>query len=118
MVCSIDRTALSGDGVWVLAERQHGVVSRQQLLDAGLSRRGIQHRLKRGRIHSVESGVYAVGRPALTREGRWMAAVLACGPGAMLSHRSAAALWGIGEEGGAIEVTVRTVSPRRRRGVR
>jgi very-short-patch-repair endonuclease len=47
-----------------------------------------------------------------------MAAVLACGPAAMLSHRSAAALWGIAEEGGAIEVTVRSASPRRRGGVR
>jgi very-short-patch-repair endonuclease len=101
-----------------LAKGQHGVVSRQQLLDLGLSRRSIQHRLARGRLHPVVGGVYAVGRPDLTRQGRWMAAVLACGAGAMLSHRSAAALWGVGGEGREIEVTLRTASPRRRPGVR
>lgn len=115
-MCSIDRTA-SGGGVWDLAERQYGVVSRGQLLDAGLSRRGIQHRLKTGRLHSVAAGVYAVGRPELTRNGSWMAAVLACGPGAALSHRSAATLWGVGRERGEIEITVRTASPRRRPGI-
>jgi len=66
----------------------------------------------------VGRGVYSVGRPELTREGRWMVGALACGPGALLSHRSAAALWGIGEESGDIEVTVRTSSPRRRKGIR
>jgi very-short-patch-repair endonuclease len=94
------------------------VVSRQQLIEGGLSRRGIEHRLSSGRLHLVRLGVYAVGRPDLTREGRWMAATLACGPGAMLSHRSAAALWGIGGESGEIEVTLRTASPRRRMGIR
>jgi very-short-patch-repair endonuclease len=74
--------------------------------------------LARGRLHLVTPGVYAVGRPDLTQEGRWTAAVFASGPGAMLSHRSAAALWGIGDEGSEIEVTVRTASPRRRAGVR
>lgn len=116
-MCSIDRTA-DGSGGWSLARGQHGVVSRRQLLDLGLSRRAIQHRLARGRLHLVSSGVYAVGRPDLTQEGRWTAALLASGPGAMLSHRSAAALWGIGDEGGEIEVTVRTASPRRRTGIR
>ena len=52
-------------------------------------------------------GVYAVGRPELTPLGRWMAAVLASGRDAALSHRSAAALWGIGSRGTvALEVTV------------
>jgi very-short-patch-repair endonuclease len=100
-----------------LARRQHGVVSRRQLLDSGLSRRAIQHRLARGRLHLVTGGVYAVGRPDLTLHGRWMAAVLACGPGAMLSHCSAAALWGLGDQRSEIEVTVRTASPRRRSGM-
>ncbi len=64
-------------------------------------------------------GVYAVGRPELTLHGRWMAAVLACGQGAILSHGSAAALWGIlPERGGSIEVSVPTVSAHRFAGVR
>jgi len=84
--------------VWRLAERQHGVVSRRQLLDFGLSGRSIEHRLAIGRLHLLRRGVYVVGRPELNREGRWMAAILACGDGAVLSHRSAAALWEIGPE--------------------
>jgi very-short-patch-repair endonuclease len=54
----------------------------------------------------VRRGVYAVGRPQLTRHGRWMAAVLSCGPEAVLSHRSAAALWELAAEGDAIEISV------------
>lgn len=72
------------------------------------ARRGrIEHRVGRGRLHLVMRGVYAVGWPRLTRERRWMAAVLACGEGAALSHRSAAGLWRIGEEQrGQIDVSV------------
>ncbi|HSD79418.1 MAG TPA: type IV toxin-antitoxin system AbiEi family antitoxin domain-containing protein [Solirubrobacteraceae bacterium] len=78
-----------------LAGRQHGVVARAQLADLGLRRRAIGHRLDCGRLHPVHRGVYAVGHRALSRESAWMAAVLAGGPGAVLSHRSAAALWGV-----------------------
>jgi very-short-patch-repair endonuclease len=83
-----------------LARRQHGVVSRDQLLALGLTRRGIEHRTARGRLHIVARGIYAVGRPELTRQGRWMATILACGgPGIVaLSHSSAAALFEIGVE--------------------
>lgn len=110
---------MAGGDVWRLADTQHGVVARRQLLELGLSRRAIEHRLMRGRLHLVTSGVYAVGRPQLTRHGRWMAAVLACGPGAMLSHGSAAALWGVGREQRRwIEVSVRGPWARRRDGVR
>jgi very-short-patch-repair endonuclease len=117
MGSSIDQ-ALSR-GVWELVRRQHGVIARRQLLELGLSAQAIQHRLDRGRLHRVERGVYAVGRPALTQRGRWMAAVLCCGSRAALSHGSAAALWGIGEEPAAnTEVTVPFASPRRRAGVR
>lgn len=92
---------------WELAGRQHGVVARRQLLELGFSKSAIEHRLARGRLHLVMHGVYAVGWPALTRERRWMAAVLACGDEAMLSHRSAAAFWGIGtEKRGVVDVTV------------
>ena len=79
----------------MLAGRQHGVVSHRQLLRLGLGRGAITHRSAAGRLHPVHIGVYAVGHPKLTERGRWLAAVLACGPGAVLSHRSAAALWGL-----------------------
>ena len=84
----------------------------------GFTRNAIEHRIATGRLYSVARGVYVVGRSELTQHGTWMAAVLACGPGAMLSHGSAAALWGIGREWREIEVTVRSASPRRRSGVR
>jgi very-short-patch-repair endonuclease len=76
-----------------LAGTQHGVVARRQLLALGVGRRAIEHRVARGRLHVVHRGVYAVGHRALTQHGRWIAAVLAAGPDAVLSHRSAAALW-------------------------
>jgi Transcriptional regulator, AbiEi antitoxin/Protein of unknown function (DUF559) len=78
-----------------LAARQHGVVSREQLEALGVGRRAVSHRAAAGRLHRVHRGVYAVGHPILTPNGHRMAAVLACGPGAALSHASAAALWGI-----------------------
>jgi very-short-patch-repair endonuclease len=81
--------------VWTLARRQHGVVSREQLLELGYTRDAVKHRLRRGRLHPVARGVYAVGRLELTRYGRWMTAVLSCGPQAVLSHQSAAELWEI-----------------------
>ena len=84
MVCSNDQS--SPGGAWGLASRQHGVVSARQLARTGLSRRAVQHRVARGRLHRVMRGVYAVGRPGLTRKGHWMAAVLSCGPGAVLSR--------------------------------
>jgi very-short-patch-repair endonuclease len=79
----------------VLAERQHGVVGRGQLLRLGLTGEAIEVRIRAGRLHPVQAGVYAVGHRAIKREGRWMAAVLVSGPAAVLSHFSAAALWGI-----------------------
>jgi very-short-patch-repair endonuclease len=82
---------------WKRATEQHGVVSRRQLLELGFHPRSIDHRLVNGRLHRTRwRGVYAVGRPELTRYGTWMAAVLACGEGAFLSHRSAASLWQMG----------------------
>lgn len=83
-----------------------------------MSQRGIEHRVARGRLHPVRTGVYAVGRPELSRHGRWMAAVLASGPKAALSHSSAAALWQLAaERPGLIEVSVPVTSRPRRRGV-
>jgi very-short-patch-repair endonuclease len=98
-----------------LAERQHGVLARRQLIALGLSRSEIGGRLERGQLHLIHRGVYAVGHRLVTREGRWMAAVLSAGPGAALSHRSAAALWRIRQTASArIEVTVPTQIRRRK----
>jgi hypothetical protein len=83
------------DEVTALAVRQHGVVGLSQLRELGLSARAVQHRAARRRFHRIHRGVYAIGYPKLTGHGQWMAAVLACGPRAVLSHRSAAGLWGL-----------------------
>jgi putative AbiEi antitoxin of type IV toxin-antitoxin system/uncharacterized protein DUF559 len=89
-----------------VAGRQWGVVSVSQVLAAGLTRAGIVRRVRAGRLHPVHRGVYAVGHVRLGREGRRSAAVLACGPGAVLSHRSAAAHWGLlGTAAALIDVT-------------
>ena len=78
-----------------LAARQHGVVARRQLEALGFTAPGIKHRVACGRLHPVHRGVYAVGHASLAPRGWQLAAVLACGAGALLSHRSAAALWGL-----------------------
>jgi very-short-patch-repair endonuclease len=102
-----------------LARAQHGVLSRHDLERLGFSKMAIDHRVASGRLHLISRGVYAVGRPELTPHGRWMAAVLACGERAMLSHRSAAELWGIGfEEAGQIDVTVARRHEVRRTGLK
>jgi very-short-patch-repair endonuclease len=71
------------------------VISRRQLLAAGLGSRAIERRLEAGRLHRLFRGVYALGHAKLSQRSRWMAAVLAGGPDAVLSHRSAAPLWGL-----------------------
>ena len=72
-----------------------------------MTRRAIERRLEAGRLHLLHPGVYAVGHRVIPKEGWWMAAVLASGPGALLSHRSAAALWGLrGYSEGPVHVTV------------
>jgi very-short-patch-repair endonuclease len=116
--------------IWRLASNQHGVVTRAQLLDFGLSADAIRHRVDRGRLHPIHRGVYAVGRPELTERGWWMAAVLSCGPDAVLSHNSAGRLWGMLAQGttqsselrlrppSLIDVSVPGNRTRRRQGVR
>lgn len=81
-----------------LAADQHGVVSRAQLRGLGLSESAIESGVRQGRLHWLHRGVYAVGHTGLTRHGLWMAATLACGPTAFLSHSSAAALWRLHEQ--------------------
>jgi very-short-patch-repair endonuclease len=78
-----------------LAGRQHGVVGRWQLRELGLGEKMIKTRIAHGGLGRLHRGVYAVGHRALTVESRWMAAVLAHGPHAVLSHRSAGQLWGL-----------------------
>jgi very-short-patch-repair endonuclease len=78
-----------------LAQRQWGVLARRQLAALGVSRHTVDHWLRAGRLHRLHQGVYAVGHAALRAEGHRLAAVLACGPGAVLSHRTAAAHWGL-----------------------
>jgi hypothetical protein len=96
-----------------LGAAQHGVVARRQLLAEGVSRDAIALRVHDGRLHPLHRGVYAVGRRNVSLEGKWLAAVLACGPEAVLSHRSAAALWTLRPTGsGRIEVS----APRTARG--
>jgi very-short-patch-repair endonuclease len=93
--------------VHALAARQHGVVARRQLLAIGLGEDAIDHRLASGRMLRLRRGVYALGHAQLRREARWLAVVLEVGERAVLSHRSAAGLWGIRPPSGTfVEITV------------
>ena len=88
--------ATPGDpAVALLAEQQGGAVSTGQLLAAGIGQGAIEHRVRRGRLHRIHRGVYAVGTPRLTARGRLWAALLACGgpAAAVLSHKTAASVW-------------------------
>jgi very-short-patch-repair endonuclease len=112
------RSQSASRAVWRLAASQHGVVSRAQLLAAGLNGPAIHRRLENGRLHRIHRGVYAVGRPQVDRYGRWLAAVLACGQQAALSHRSAAALWGLIEgDPEPVEISVPLHAHRKRPGL-
>jgi very-short-patch-repair endonuclease/predicted transcriptional regulator of viral defense system len=98
------------------AESQHGIVTVAHLRDLGLSERASSHRAATGRLHRLHRGVLAVERPR--QEGRWLAAVLACGDGAVLSHASAAALWGlIPDPAGVVHVNVAHTQRRGRSGI-
>ena len=107
----------------VIAERQHGVATRAQLLDTGMTRGAIDARVRADRLHAIHRGVYLLGGLA----GRLappsaieMAAVLACGPQARVSHRSAAALWELlpKPDSGPVDITLPTRLRRRRPGIR
>ncbi len=100
-----------------LADRQHGVVAVWQLRRLGLTQDEIDYRARIGRLHRIHRGVYAVGYRTLTPKGHRMAAVLAYGPDAVLSHRSAAAHWEIGQPTATIHVT-KPKSTRGRKGIR
>ena len=90
-----------------MAGRQYGVVSRVQLYQLGFDNPAVERRIAGGRLHRLHRAVYAVGHTIVPPRGRWLAAVLACGEGAVLSHRSAAAHWGLRSSAAArIDVTV------------
>ena len=104
--------------IGTLVARQHNVVSRAQLRKIGLSEGAIDRRVRKGFLVRIHRGVYAVVHAGLTREGRFMAAVLACGAGAALSHQSAAVVWEwVDPRGARIHVTVPTPGGRARRGL-
>jgi predicted transcriptional regulator of viral defense system len=98
-----------------LVRRQHGVVGRAQLRALGWGNDAVDWQVRRRRIRRVHHGIYVVGHAALTRNGHFMAAVLACGDHAALSHFSAAVLWGMLSSDGKIHVT--TPTGRRRPGL-
>jgi hypothetical protein len=102
-----------------VAATQHTVFSLDQLRELGLSSSAVQDRAAAGRLHRIHHAVYSlVPRELLTREGVFMAAVLACGPSAVLSYRSAAALHGLRRTDRArVDVTIPQRSPRQHPGI-
>lgn len=102
-----------------LAGGEWSVLAHDELRECGLSETAIKRRARKGWLHRRYKGVYAVGHPNLPMEGEFLAAVKACGPDAVLSHFSAAALWEmVAWDGRPIEVTIRDTTPRSHRGVR
>jgi Transcriptional regulator, AbiEi antitoxin/Protein of unknown function (DUF559) len=115
--CGQRRASAVDHLIAALAWRHYGVVTREQLLDLGLSEDAIDYRVAVGRLRVIYRGVYAVGHERLPPEGRWLAAVHSGGDHAVLSHRSAARLWGLLPHDGLIEVTMPR-SKRKQPGVR
>jgi len=110
--CGVDQR------IAALAKAQYGIVGLGDLRELGLSSRAVRHRVASGRLHRVHAGVYAVGHPRITRDGRDLAAVLACGPGAGLSHRSAGARRGLRPSSRAVvDVITSRQGGRRRAGI-
>jgi very-short-patch-repair endonuclease/predicted transcriptional regulator of viral defense system len=102
-----------------LARGQHGAIKLEQLLSAGLTRGGVRARVARGRLVRLFHGVYAVGDPELMPLVWESAALLSLGEDAVLSHRSAAAIWGLAQPNPeVIDVTVIGRRPHGREGVR
>jgi very-short-patch-repair endonuclease len=104
---------------WTLARAQHDVITHTQLRALGFTAEAVRHRRRSGRLFALWPGVYAVGRPHVTRLGLWRAATLACGPQSALCGESGAALLGFrSREGAAIEVAVPTEVRRSPAGIR
>jgi predicted transcriptional regulator of viral defense system len=85
------------EGIARICQGQQGLIALAQLEACGLTRQGVQERVVAGRLHRIHQSVYSLTPSVMTERGRFMAAVLACGPEAVLSHRSAAYLWGLVE---------------------
>jgi very-short-patch-repair endonuclease len=101
-----------------IAARQNGRITTKQLKRCGVGKSSIERGVDAGRLHRVHTGVFALGHLAPSRLGDWQAAVLACGDGAVLSHRCAATLMGIRDGvGPRVDVTIPTTSGRRRTGI-
>ena len=110
---AVDRLILA------IARKQHGVIALWQLISIGLSASTVRERVAVGRLHRIHQGVYSVGRPDVPIKGKWMAAVLACGDGAVLSHQSAATLHGLlNARAGRFHVTVPRRTEVARAGIR
>jgi very-short-patch-repair endonuclease len=102
-----------------LAARQRGLVTRVQLLEIGLTPEAIDHWLRSARLHLLYRSVYLLGHAGVTEGTRELGAVLACGPRAVVSHRSASRLWRLLPTGqGEVEITVAGRDCRSRRGIR
>jgi very-short-patch-repair endonuclease len=115
----VDKVDTVDARIAAVASRQYGVMTLRQLEEAGLGRRAVSARVKSGRLHRLYRGVYTVGHASLGLHSRWLAAVLACGEGAVLSHGSAAVLWGLLRPlDGPIHVSVPTTAGlKARRGI-
>jgi very-short-patch-repair endonuclease len=100
-----------------LADAQYGIVARPHLAALALGPSAIDRRIRAGRLRPLHRGVYALGHRQLRREAFWLAAVLACGPGAVLSHASAGALWGL-RASSATRIDVTAARCRRRPRIR
>jgi very-short-patch-repair endonuclease len=104
-----------------LAGHQYGVVGRWQLVELGFGDEPIKGALASGHLHPLHRDAYAVGHRIVTKRGKWLAAVLAMGPGAFLSHESAAALWGLAGDQPKVDVNAprgRQVRPGRASGIK
>src|SRR5437868_12855576 len=108
------QSSAAGQELAALARRQHGVVSIRQLRKLGYSQKAVRRAAAAGRLHRLHRGVYAVGHTNLSLDGRCLAAVLASGPRALLSHYSAGWLLGLIATR-PIPIHVTTPVPRRRR---
>ena len=101
------------------AAERHNLVTTEDLAACGIHGSAVQRRVRNGRLHRKYKGVFAVGSPRLTQEGNWLAAVLASGPEAVLSHVDAAVLWGIHPRPGVvIHVTTARRSREGAKGIR
>jgi len=108
-----------GKAVAAIAATQHGLITSAQLAAIGVGATTVHHWVSTGRLHRIHRGVFAVGHPRMNDRGRWLAAVLACGDGAVLSHRAAAALHGIRPDSATlIDVSAAGRPGRTRRGIR